>query len=174
MLSLIQDYNNWLWVMTCDVDIEACEREVTKLTIVIEEDAVNGMVKGWDEEVEGPGVKPCGHESWRWDSNDWEREWWMRRKKKRWKKGLKIQDSRNEKVISWAFCVWKVTRILPGGKVKDNDEKRLREQNKCEINWLETIKVNLKLSKYSFRAYNLESKSTQFVLILPSDDQSER
>ena len=60
--------------MTCDVDIEACEREVTKLTIVIEEDAVNGMVKGWDEEVEGPGVKPCGHESWRWDSNDWERE----------------------------------------------------------------------------------------------------
>ena len=49
--------------MACDVDIEACEREVTKLTIVIEEDAVNGMVKGWDEEVEGPGVKPCGHES---------------------------------------------------------------------------------------------------------------
>ena len=47
--------------------------------------------------------------------------------------------------------------------MKDNDEKRLREQKKCEINWLETIKVNLKLSKYSFRAYNLESKSTQFV-----------
>ena len=43
--------------MTCDVDIEACEREVTKLTIVIEEDAVNGMVKGWDEKVEGSGGK---------------------------------------------------------------------------------------------------------------------
>ena len=53
--------------MACDVDIEACEREVTKLTIVIEEDAVNGMVKGWHEKVEvGSGVKPgarCGHES---------------------------------------------------------------------------------------------------------------
>ena len=62
--------------MTCDVDIEACEREVTKLTIVIEEDAVNGMVKGWHEKVEvGSGVKPgarCGHESWM--CNDWERE----------------------------------------------------------------------------------------------------
>ena len=41
--------------MTCDVDIEACEREVAKLTIVIEEDAgkrrnVNGM----------PGMKRSG------------------------------------------------------------------------------------------------------------------
>ena len=40
--------------MTRDVDIEACEGEVAELTIVIEEDAGNGMVsfvKSWDERL---------------------------------------------------------------------------------------------------------------------------